>query len=215
MTLGAETEIVIERHKFDPAGWSDTLITLVGGAVQGTANSAYVTPDSEFRIVTPTAQVRVFGTEFAVEYSAQRAATDVFGLRGRLGVRSSFDPTGEAVFVSANEATRVKWGAAPEPPYRTDWILSDLLSGTAREVSVSDEIDRAMWPANPVLSGSVPVAVESVNPPRAWGFNPGGGSIGNREDVSTVLGQPPSVMTGPGRAHVGMQDNGAAGERIR
>ena len=201
LNIGDDSHLVIEEQVFDPAkGTFRTVIRLLQGKVRPLVSAYYERPKALYEIETPTAVVRVHGTEFVITYDPVAEVSDVVGVAGRVSVNSVRDRIGHTVFITAQESTRVARGKFPTPPQRLpDRLFRQYIEGLefiggGRAISLTT--------GNAVLKGA------SVPPPDRAGAQPGpavsaapsiipslpGEPAFESRTVGDALGQPPSSV---------------------
>lgn len=104
--LGPSTEISIERYASAGKGPRRSLLHLVQGALEVLVGG-YGGESARYEVETPTAVVRVQGTQFIVRCDPGDKATDVVGVDGSVAVQGTTGIIGPAVAVGPNEMTHV------------------------------------------------------------------------------------------------------------
>jgi hypothetical protein len=115
--LHQHTTLVVDQQVFDPAASRFTsLMKLLTGKARALVSGYYGAPGTSYEVETPTAVAGVRGTTFVVSYDADRDATEVIGIEGRVQVRSLAARLGDTVYVTTQEGTTVLRGQAPTAP---------------------------------------------------------------------------------------------------
>lgn len=198
LDLHEHTTLVVDQQVFDPgAGRFTSLMKLLTGKARALVSSYYGTPGASYEVETPTAVAGVRGTTFVVSYDADRDATQVIGIEGRIQVRSLAARLGDTVYVTAKEGTTVLRGQAPTPPepvaddlfrFETDAIQS---LGAAGAGSVGGAAGAGSVAGKGVQTGNNVPAPDKA--PSSSGL---AGQVGAGEDrnAGDVAGQPLEVI---------------------
>ena len=192
--LTQNASLTVDTQVYDPGSSRfSTLLRLAAGKARAIVSKAYGAPGASYEIQTPTAVAGVRGTEFLIEYDADRDATDVIGIDGRIMVRSLAQRLDDTVYITASEGTTVKRGMGPTKPERIDPeylrhesdVLQPLAVGGAGAVG-------AAAGAKAGGANNVPA------PDRAPSSGGLAGQVGRDElrNSGDVAGQPPAVIGG-------------------
>jgi hypothetical protein len=111
--LGPSTEMSIERYASGKAP-RRSLLHLNQGALEVLVGG-YGGESARYEVETPTAVVRVQGTQFIVRCDSADKATDVVGVDGSVAVQGTTGIIGPAVTVGPNEMTHVPRDGFPSP----------------------------------------------------------------------------------------------------
>jgi len=189
LQLDAATEVIIERHAFDPtSGRTETDLTLVHGRLQPHVDAKKV---AKLRVASATATADTQQGEFVVEYDHSTAVTEVTGIRGDVAVHSVLDPSGSEVLVTARQVTSVRRGALPAPLRHAERMAVPLL-GREEGVLGSTLPEAALW-GQQLLSHVGPhetvggVSAAPGSPEMGTALRPS--SVAEGHDVSSLLGQ--------------------------
>jgi FecR-like protein len=197
--LAENSTMTVDTQVFDPGSSRFTsLMRLAAGKARALVSKVYGTAGASYEIQTPTAVAGVRGTSFLIEYDASSDATNVFGIEGRIMVRSLAEVLNNTVYVTASEGTSVGRGMAPTQPEPVDPdymlhesnVLQPLATGGAGA-------------AGGGVAGSA--AGSNVPPPdRAPSSGGLAGQVGRDElrNSGDVAGQPPAVLNSRGQLGV-------------
>lgn len=201
--LAQNASLTVDTQVYDPGSSRfSTLLRLAAGKARAIVSKAYGAPGAAYEIQTPTAVAGVRGTEFLITYDADRDATDVIGIDGRILVRSLAQRLDDTVYITASEGTTVKRGMAPTRPERVDPDYlrheSDALQPLAVGGVGAAGVAGAAAGAN-AGTGDVPP------PDRAPSSGGLAGQVGRDElrNSGDVAGQPPAVV-GSDRGQLGV-----------
>jgi hypothetical protein len=111
--FGPSTQLKVERYA-GAKGPRRSLLHLDQGAVEAFV-SGYGEESARWEVETPTAVVRVQGTDVIVRYDATAKGTDVIGLEGTSAVKGTTGIIGPGVAVGPNEMTHVPLDGFPSP----------------------------------------------------------------------------------------------------
>lgn len=206
LVLGEGSDLRIDEHVFDPSGGkTKTLLRVLEGKVRALVSEYYGDRSASYEIETPGAVAGVRGTEFIVEYDADRATSDIATFQGAVAVRSLADRAAEGVLVSADKITSVKNGRPPAPPRplsasdKVRYLEALQLSGIGEAGATLAE--------DPVLGGrEVPPSEAGTGrgagrggeKPAGVGDEPGGRAATPGDSA----GQPIPALEGPGQIGV-------------
>jgi hypothetical protein len=168
--LGSSTLVSIERYA-GAKGPRRSLLRLNAGAMEAWVGG--YSGEARWEVETPTAVVRVQGTDFIVRYDATAKATDVVGVDGTVGVQGTTGIIGPAVVVGANEMSHVPSDGFPSPVKPVDPAqanefaqgLRRIGTGTRDSLDVDNAIadGRTVAPRDrPPVGGVVAAAAEDI-----------------------------------------------------
>ncbi len=151
VTMGPSTTLRIQRYATARAA-RRALLRVEQGAMQALV-SGYGGETARFEVETPTAVVRVQGTDFIVHYEPDQRATDVVALDGSVAVQGTTGIIGPGVTVSANEMTRVPADGFPSPAAP---LKPEQARDFTKSVQVAGPVPReGLDRDNPIMMGKV------------------------------------------------------------
>jgi len=196
LSVSDDSRVTIDEQVFQPKeGKTRSVLGLLQGKVSALVGEYYHNTGATYEIKTVTAVAGVRGTDFVVRYDPVDDVTDVVGLAGRVEVRSTRDPKGRAVFITAREQTSVVRGQFPSAPRRlSDKLFRQYIEGIE---FIGGGAAESLTAGHPLLAGaSVPkpdraaTITSSATTERTQ-------SVREQRDASGLIHQPPGVF-GPG-----------------
>ncbi len=198
LTLGDDTEVLIEEQRFEPSQVTfRALIRLRTGRLRAGVSEYYQQPHAVYSIETATAVTDVHGTEFVVTFDPVAEVTAVVGVNGRVEVHGVLDRLRRGVFVTPRDLTTVARGKFPRSPRQLDeTAFRQYLDGL--ELIGANRGD-SFIAAQPILTGAsvgeadrVAALAAPPAPVLAAGTVPGTDRFESRE--ADAVDQPPAVL---------------------
>jgi hypothetical protein len=118
LVIGGDSDVVVKQIFGVGRTPFRTVLGVQRGTVRALVSDDYRQHRAAYEIETVTAVASVRGTEFVIAYDPAAEVTETVGLTGQVEVHSQADRTGEGVFVTAQQLTRVARGRHPTPPQR-------------------------------------------------------------------------------------------------
>jgi len=119
--VAPNTEVLLDTQVFDPATRRlQSLLRLSKGKIRAWVSESYHEARARYEVETPTAIVRVRGTEFITVYDPGPELTDVLCLSGELDVVGTLGAFGGNVQVGPHLHSQVAKGRFPTAAQRID-----------------------------------------------------------------------------------------------
>lgn len=152
LDVGAATELTIESYSAGRKGPRRSQLHLAQGGMEAWVGG-YSAEGARFEVETPTAVVRVQGTDFVVRYDPAEKATDVVGIEGTVTVQGTTGIIGPGVAVGPNEMTHVPRDGFPSPAKALDPAKAATYFAGLRRIGTGgrDTLDVD----NPIVDGRV------------------------------------------------------------
>jgi hypothetical protein len=121
LDVAPNTEVLLDTQVFDPATRRlQSLLRLSKGKIRAWVSESYHEARARYEVETPTAIVRVRGTEFITVYDPGPELTDVLCLSGELEVVGTLGAFGGKVQVGPHLHSQVAKGRFPTTAQRID-----------------------------------------------------------------------------------------------